>query len=327
MGDEWDRACRGRRPPGAGGAAQSSALPDPETHQPRPPSPAPRTRRVHLPPSCGSSYINASHIQLQLPHAGPPAAYIATQGPLPGTAEHFWRMALDARAPAVVMLTNCVEKGTLKCAQYFPSSPGERAAFGPLRVTVVSRARFTPDCERRMLRVSDTAAGGAEHELQHFHYHTWPDHGVPEDSATLRAVCRELHQLRAAAGGGAAVVAAAGGGAAGSGSGAGAPVLHCSAGIGRTGTFIAVDVILRRVGAWFREGGPTKDEVEAALDLPLLVHSLRQQRGGMVQTLEQYCFLYRAALDELEERQVNAAAGGGGSGGGGATAAAAGAAQ
>jgi tyrosine-protein phosphatase non-receptor type 9 len=89
----------------------------------------------------------------------------------------------------------------------------------------------------------------------------------------------------------------------GGGGGGGTPVLHCSAGIGRTGTFIAVDVLLRRVDAWFREGGPTKEEVEAALDVPQLVHSMRQQRGGMVQTLEQYVFLYQAALDELEERQ------------------------
>ncbi|KAI8476161.1 MAG: protein-tyrosine phosphatase-like protein [Monoraphidium minutum] len=258
--------------------------------------------RVHLPRSCGSSYINASRIQLQPPHTDAPALYIATQGPLPHTAEHFWRMALDARAPAVVMLTNCVEKGTVKCAQYFPSAPGEAAAFGALRLQVLSRERFSADCERRTLRLTDGGGGGGELTLQHFHYHTWPDHGVPDNSETLRRVCRELQRLRSAG-------AAPGGGA------AGPPVLHCSAGIGRTGTFIAVDVILRRVDSWFRPGGPSKNEVEAALDVPLLVHSLRQQRGGMVQTLEQYCFVYRAALDELEERQ---AGGGGGGGGGGA---------
>jgi protein tyrosine phosphatase len=267
--------------------------------------------RVHLPPSCGSDYINASRIALQPPHTGAVNSYIATQGPLPGTAEHFWRMVLEARAPAVVMLTNCVEKGAVKCAQYFPSALGEAASFGGLRLEVLSRERFSPDCDRRVLRLS-LAAPGAQGapppaELQHFHYHTWPDHGVPEDSATLRRMCRELQRLRGGSGGGGGGTLVVNGG---GGGGAGVPVLHCSAGIGRTGTFIAVDVILRRIDAWFREGGPTKDEVEAALDLPLLVHSLRQQRGGMVQTLEQYCFLYRAALDELEERQ--AAAGGGG---------------
>ncbi len=269
-------------------------------------------RSVHLPPSSGggSSYINASYVQLQPPApAAPPASYIATQGPLPTTAEHFWRMALDASAPAVVMLTNCVEKGTVKCAQYFPSGQGESASYGSLRLQVLSRERFSGCCDRRTLRLTDAAGGGAL-TLQHFHYHAWPDHGVPEDSGTLRQMCRELQRVRAAA---AAAAAAAGNGSSngGGGSSAGggaamlhAPVLHCSAGIGRTGTFIAVDVLLRRVDAWFREGGPTKDEVEAALDVPLLVHSLRQQRGGMVQTLDQYCFLYKAALDELEERQA-----------------------
>lgn len=256
---------------------------------------------MHLPRSAGCTYINASRIQLQPPHTDAPAAYIATQGPLPHTAEHFWRMALDARAPAVVMLTNCVEKGAIKCAQYFPDAPGEAAAYGGLRVAVLTRERFSSDCERRTLRVTDGVSGAAA-ELQHFHYHTWPDHGVPDDSATLRRMCRELQRLRGAggaAGGAAAVVADAG-----------VPVLHCSAGIGRTGTFIAVDVILRRVDSWFRPGGPSKDEVEAALDVPLLVHSLRQQRGGMVQTLEQYCFVYKAALDELDERQLAPPAGG-----------------
>ncbi|GBF94107.1 hypothetical protein Rsub_07094 [Raphidocelis subcapitata] len=262
--------------------------------------------RVHLPRlgEASPSYINASRITLQPPHTGGTADYIATQGPLPHTAADFWRMALDARAPLVVMLTNCVEKGAVKCAQYFPANPGEAAAFGGLRLEVLSRERFTPDCDRRTMRLSDAGGGGGGGggalTLQHFHYHTWPDHGVPPSSATLRRMCRELQRLNGGGGGAPPVVASAAPG----GGGAGTPVLHCSAGIGRTGTFIAVDVLLRRIDAWFREGGPTKDEVEAALDVPRLVHSLRQQRGGMVQTLEQYVFLYQAALDELEERQA-----------------------
>ena len=339
------------------------------------------SRSVHLPPSglhrsssgggAPSGYINASHIRLQPgPDAAPgdgsnggnsggssgggastaaaasaaAASYIATQGPLPHTAEHFWRMVLAARAPCVVMLTNCVEKGAVKCAQYFPpGGPGDRAAYGDVAVSVVAKTRLSRDCERRVLRLRDRRAGGGgqpqqqqggsnsgggqhqqqqgldqgEHELVHLHYVTWPDHGVPEDSATLRLMCREVQRLAAGSGGGGDAAAAAvlangssgggGGGAKAAGAAAAAtPVLHCSAGIGRTGTFIAVDVLLRRIDAWFRAGGPTKDEVEAALDVPLLVHSLRQQRGGMVQTLEQYAFLYRAALDELEARQAPA---------------------
>lgn len=287
----------------------ASHLPNP--HAPRAACPLTPRPRVILPNSSGCNYINASKVQLQPPHTGGPTSYIATQGPLPQTAEHFWRMVLESRTPAVVMLTNCIEKGTIKCAQYFPTARGEAAAFGALQLQVLLHERFSADCDRRTMRITDASTGSVL-ELQHFHYHTWPDHGVPEDSATLRRMCRELQRLRSGCGSGCASSGSSG---ADCGVGdrvsgtalavmeTGTPVLHCSAGIGRTGTFIAVDVILRRIDAWFRAGGPTKEEVEEALDMPRLVHSLRQQRFGMVQTLEQYCFVYKATLDELEERQ------------------------
>lgn len=79
----------------------------------------------------------------------------------------------------------------------------------------------------------------------------------------------------------------------------------CAQGIGRTGTFCAVDILLQRLDAWpqCQDGcGPDRDEVEAALNVPHLVHELRRQRMGMVQTLEQYAFVYKAVVEDLQVR-------------------------
>jgi len=138
------------------------------------------------------------------------------------------------------------------------------------------------------MRLSGTAAGegssSGSHLLSHYHFHAWPDHGMPESSAGLRAICRSLSTARAT----------------------GQPVVvHCSAGIGRTGTFCAIDILLQRFDSWqtLNDGrGPDRAEVEAALNLPQLVHDLRFQRMGMVQTLDQYVFVYKTLLDDLGAR-------------------------
>ncbi|KAF6254095.1 protein-tyrosine phosphatase-like protein [Scenedesmus sp. NREL 46B-D3] len=228
-------------------------------------------------------YINASLIRVQLPMLARPCAYIATQGPLPTTAADFWSMVYQQRVPAIVMLTNVNECGVSKCAQYFPAQVGASNLPG-FKLQVEQVVPFSPDCTLRVMRLSSSSGGDASHRLCHYHFHAWPDHGTPCSSAGLRAVCRALSTAREC----------------------GAPVLvHCSAGIGRTGTFCAVDILLQRLDAWpcCRDGaGPDRGEVEAALNLPALVHELRQQRMGMVQTLEQYAFVYQAILDDLQAR-------------------------
>uniref|UniRef100_A0A383W4E4 Uncharacterized protein n=1 Tax=Tetradesmus obliquus TaxID=3088 RepID=A0A383W4E4_TETOB len=228
------------------------------------------------------AYINASMIRVQLPMLERPCAYIATQGPLPTTAGDFWGMVYSLKVPAIVMLTNVNECGVNKCAQYFPAQVGSTSLPG-FKLQVEQVVPFSPDCTLRVMRLSSTSSERS-HMLCHYHFHAWPDHGTPGSSAGLRAVCRSLSTARES----------------------GAPVLvHCSAGIGRTGTFCAVDILLQRLDAWpgcNGGAGPERGEVEAALNLPALVHELRRQRMGMVQTLEQYAFVYQAIVDDLQAR-------------------------
>ncbi|GLC42084.1 hypothetical protein PLESTB_001066400 [Pleodorina starrii] len=292
------------------------------------------------PSSSSSDYINASHVVHSDAQCGFTVSYIASQGPLPGTETDFWRMCWAERVGAVVMLTNTVERGINKCSEYYPAQLGVRqrlrdggggggisvavAAACGSRIAAAATEEAAPPstCLQEVAAVSSsslhggdltytvlrlvcgggaacaangTGGGGAFREVAHLHYTAWPDHGTPADAAAIRTLCDLVEPLRAAGG---------------------AVVVHCSAGIGRTGTFCAIDILRRRLAhlevcAASRPGSVRPDAVQAALDLPELVHSLRRQRSGMVQTIEQYAFCYQAVYEELQT-----ALGGRGGGGG-----------
>ena len=154
------------------------------------------------------------------------------------------------------------------------------AALLPLH-QVERAVEFTADCTLRVLRIFNSSTGDS-HLLSHYHFHAWPDHGAPRSSGGIRAICAALSPVRASS----------------------TPILvHCSAGIGRTGTFCALDIVLQQLDSWSnQDGGITEGEVVETLDLPSLVAKLRQQRMNMVQTLEQYEFLYKAILEDLQQR-------------------------
>eukprot|EP00775_Hariotina_reticulata_P003503 gene3503-3772_t len=205
-------------------------------------------------------YINASLIEVQPPHLPQPCRYIATQGPMPGTAADFWRMVFDLKIPAIVMVTNVNECGVNKCAQYYPAQANNIVRLPGLELQSSDTVQLHP---------ASSAVG-------------FRSHFVP--SLVVVVVVLVLVQTRASR----------------------QPiVVHCSAGIGRTGTFCAIDILLQRFDSWqsLNEGqGPDRAEVEATLNLPQLVHDLRAQRMGMVQTLDQYVFVYKTLLDDLAAR-------------------------
>jgi protein tyrosine phosphatase len=236
----------------------------------------------------GGDYINASWVAGA---AGRPRAYIAAQGPLENTAEHFWQMVAERGSPAVVMLTGFEEplRPQPKCHRYFPEEAGTRAAFGPWSVETLSVERLRPGLELRHMQLErrgagapggaarasgDPGGGGFCHRLQHFHCLDWEDFGVPATSEGTRALSRRLRNLVPEV------------------EGAAAPVVHCSAGIGRTGVFCALDIALREV----YEGLVPPAQ---AVDVARSVAALRRARGGMVQTPEQYLFIYRALIEDL----------------------------
>lgn len=153
------------------------------------------------------------------------------------------------------------------------------------------------------------AAAGAPLTVEHYQYHAWPDHGTPEESAAIRSVCEVIQGVRGQhhQQGSQAELAAA----AAAGAGAGMPtqaVVHCSAGIGRTGTLVAVDILRQRLHTLAAKAASNtlpryaiSKQLSEALALPALVHELRQQRMGMVQTFEQFAYIYSVLHEEVQQ--------------------------
>lgn len=219
------------------------------------------------------SYINASMIRDCC--RGEAATHIATQGPLDATVVDFWKMVLETNVKAVVMLADFYENGRPKCAHYFPESPGQELRFGKITVRTVQQRTVGLSIIVRSIQV--LADGAAPHIVLHYKYDGWPDFGVPSNTEGLRALSRHISTCKADS----------------------SPVVvHCSAGVGRTGTFCAFDIIMDRLRSLPK--GSTAATVAAIVDVPATVLQLRQQRMGMVQTPQQYQFCYQCLVDELE---------------------------
>ncbi|XP_029438325.1 receptor-type tyrosine-protein phosphatase eta-like [Rhinatrema bivittatum] len=209
-------------------------------------------------------YINANY----MPGYNSKKEFIATQGPLPHTVPDFWRMVWEKNVFAVVMLTKCVEQGKTKCHEYWPT--GESKTYGDTVVAMSSESVLPEwtirDFSLRNRRTTET------HPVRQFHFTAWPDHGVPKTTDTLihfRSLVREYMKPYPS----------------------GSPILvHCSAGVGRTGAFIAIDHIIHQV------------ELENYVDVFGIVHDLRMHRPLMVQTESQYIFLHQCALDLIKTK-------------------------
>ncbi|KMT20050.1 hypothetical protein BVRB_1g000690 [Beta vulgaris subsp. vulgaris] len=193
------------------------------------------------------------------------AQFIATQGPLPHTFEDFWEMVLQNRCPVIVMLTRLVDNNkTLKCGDYFQAEDGPRE-FG--NISVVTKWIKTTGSS---LVLRHLESEEAPLSVLHIQYPEWPDHGVPKDSLAVREIVSRTYHLPPDVG---------------------PIVVHCSAGIGRTGTYCIIHDSIQRILAGDM----------SALDFANTVHVFRPQRVGMVQTLDQYYFCYKTVVDELEE--------------------------
>ncbi|XP_069831294.1 receptor-type tyrosine-protein phosphatase beta isoform X1 [Dendropsophus ebraccatus] len=215
-----------------------------------------------------SDYINASYT----PGNNFRREYIATQGPLPGTKDDFWKMVWEQNVHNIVMVTQCVEKGRVKCDHYWPFDQ-DSLYYGDLIVQMLSES-VLPEWTIREFKICSEDQLDAARLVRHFHYTVWPDHGVPETTQSLIQFVRTVRDYINRT------------------PGAGPTVVHCSAGVGRTGTFIALDRILQQVD--------TKDSV----DIYGAVYDLRLHRVHMVQTECQYVYLHQCVRDVLRARKL-----------------------
>ncbi|XP_028402625.1 receptor-type tyrosine-protein phosphatase F-like isoform X2 [Dendronephthya gigantea] len=205
-----------------------------------------------------SDYINASYINGLVEKS-----YIATQGPKPATVNDFWRMIFEHKCPTIVMLTTLKEMAKVKCEKYWPDDSG---LYGDIKVT----ARKTRIFADYVTRIFTVEKGGEQHGVQQFHFKAWPDFGVPHyptQILTFRGHFKSFHETKA-----------------------GSAVIHCSAGVGRTGVFIAVDKILDDLDK----------EKKDVIDIFGFVKDMRTRRMNMVQTADQYVFIHDAIVDHIK---------------------------
>lgn len=205
-----------------------------------------------------NDYINACYVE----GVEVERAYIAAQGPFtPETLDDFWKMTWQENSSRIVMLTNLFEGDTMKCLKYWPDNVME---FGDILVSLESQEEYEMYTIRHLTMHQDDAAKA----VTQFHFTSWPDRGVPETVDSLLRFRDLVKNDRPEQDG---------------------PVIvHCSAGIGRTGTFIALDYLLD-------EGA-----VMESVDVINCVSKLRQQRAHSIQTKEQYIYLYDALAQGLK---------------------------
>ncbi|KAJ4751841.1 Tyrosine phosphatase [Rhynchospora pubera] len=219
----------------------------------------------------GNGYINASFVTVG--PTGKVSQFIATQGPLPETFDDFWQMIYQYRCPVIVMLTHFDNaKMAGKCADYFKSEKGQ-GQFGNINVITKSTVVTTSSLVLRCLELEQNNASEPPVPVLHIEYPDWPDHGVPRSTVAVREILRRLYHVP---------------------SDVGPIVVHCSAGIGRTGTYCAVHNTIQRILL----------SDTSSLDLVKTISDFRFQRIGMVQTPDQFLFCYQAIIDELEELSV-----------------------
>ncbi|XP_058481313.1 receptor-type tyrosine-protein phosphatase S-like isoform X18 [Solea solea] len=207
----------------------------------------------------GSDYINANYIDGYRKQN----AYIATQGSLPETFGEFWRMIWEQRSAIIVMMTKLEERSRVKCDQYWPNRATE--TYGLIQVTLLDTVELATYCVRTFALFKNGSS--EKREVRQFQFTAWPDHGVPEHPTPFLAFLRRVKACNPPD--------------------AGPMVVHCSAGVGRTGCFIVIDAMMERI------------KHEKTVDIYGHVTLMRAQRNYMVQTEDQYVFIHDALQEAV----------------------------
>uniref|UniRef100_A0A674J306 protein-tyrosine-phosphatase n=1 Tax=Terrapene triunguis TaxID=2587831 RepID=A0A674J306_9SAUR len=211
---------------------------------------------IHIPPGNLSVFPNFwEGISYQIPYL---------LGPKDETTDDFWRMIWEHKATIIVMVTRCEENNRNKCAQYWPTTENSTETFGDI-VVKSNESKMCPDYIIQKLHITNRKEKTPGRDVTHIQFTSWPDHGVPEDPHLLLKLRRRVNAL--------------------SNFFSGPVVIHCSAGVGRTGTYIAIDAMLEGL------------EVEGRVDVYGYVVKLRRQRCLMVQVEAQYILIHQALVE------------------------------
>ncbi|XP_068114059.1 tyrosine-protein phosphatase non-receptor type 6 [Hyperolius riggenbachi] len=221
----------------------------------------------------GSDYINANYVSnLLWGDEEPLKRFIACQGCLHTTTGDFWEMVWQENSRVIVMTTKEIEKGRTKCVLYWPDVGTSEKDFGRFRVELLSDHEAM-EYKVRTLRVSLLEDPSDTRDIVHYQYLSWPDHGVPSDPGGVLSFLGEVNRTQESM------------------PGAGPIIVHCSAGIGRTGTIIVIDMLVDII--------QTKG-LDSDIDVQKTIQMVRSQRSGMVQTEAQYRFIYVAIAHYID---------------------------
>ncbi|PNJ52651.1 PTPN13 isoform 6 [Pongo abelii] len=212
-------------------------------------------------------YINASFIKI--PVGKEEFVYIACQGPLPTTVGDFWQMIWEQKSTVIAMMTQEVEGEKIKCQRYWPNILGKTTMVSNRLRLALARMQQLKGFVVRAMTLEDIQTREVRH-ISHLNFTAWPDHDTPsqpDDLLTFISYMRHIHR-------------------------SGPIITHCSAGIGRSGTLICIDVVLGLISQ------------DLDFDISDLVRCMRLQRHGMVQTEDQYIFCYQVILYVLTRLQA-----------------------
>lgn len=223
-----------------------------------------------------SNYINANHVDGYKQKN----AYIATQGPLPNTCKDFWQMVWEQKVYVIVMTTRVMEKGHTKCAQYWPKRNDKTITYGNFAVLNKKHNMIEQFLETELVLCNLTTK---EHRtVTHLLFLSWPDHGVPSSAKEFLSFMFHIREKQAQH------VAKHSRELLASESNPHPIVIHCSAGIGRTGTFMTVDIACHQLTDTGR------------VNIFGTVKKIRSQRAFSIQTVDQYIFCHKALLEYAE---------------------------
>ncbi|XP_010746103.1 tyrosine-protein phosphatase non-receptor type 6 [Larimichthys crocea] len=219
----------------------------------------------------GSDYINANYVKNTLQETGDQKVYIATQGCLATTVNDFWQMVWQENTRVIVMTTREVEKGRNKCVPYWPDLQSSKEVG---RYVVTSKSeREAADYKVRVLEMCPVDKPNQSRAIWHYQYMSWPDHGVPQEPGGVLSFLTQVNAKQREY------------------PDAGPMIIHCSAGIGRTGTIVVIDMILETIDII---------GLDCDIDIPKYIQMVREQRSGMVQTEAQYKFIYLSVSQYIQ---------------------------
>ncbi|XP_071972670.1 tyrosine-protein phosphatase non-receptor type 13 isoform X3 [Engystomops pustulosus] len=222
---------------------------------------------TRVPLGSEDGYINASFIKM--PVGKEEFTYIACQGPLPSTVPDFWQMVWEQKATVIAMMTQEMEGGKIKCQRYWPEDLHRPVQITNTLQLALMKTQQLESFVLRVMQLQDVQTGEVRH-VAHLNFTAWPDHDTPTDPNQLLTFISYMRYIYKS----------------------GPIVTHCSAGIGRSGTLICIDVML----------GLISKDLE--FNISDLVRTMRLQRHGMIQTEEQYMFCYQVILYVLKRLQA-----------------------